>query len=284
MSCFSRLHAPVLALAIVSAAAAQQQPTPLYKVQVVDTTTIAVNYGNRQLPTKINFQGTVLLPYVKGEATVFSRKGATQISAKLEGLQDPARFGGQYLTYVLWVLTPNGRATNLGQLVPGHNNKASLKTTTELQTFALVITAEPYYAVTEPSNVVVGENILHPETQGRVETVKINAQLLNRGEVKYDTASAAAVDKAPQKMVTMQEYEALLELYQAQNALYRAQEAGADQHATEIYSKAQSLIDEARRQHESKAFKQVVATSRQATQTAEDARLVAQKKPRPPAE
>jgi hypothetical protein len=261
-----------------------QTPPPLYKVQVVDTATIAVNYANRQIPTKIGIQGTVLLPYLKGEATVFSRKGATQVAAKLEGLADPARFGPQYLTYVLWALTPNGRATNLGQLVPGHNNKASLKTTTELQTFALIVTAEPYYAVTEPGDVVVAQNILHPETQGRVETVKINGQLLHRGEVKYDTAAAAAVDKAPQKLVTMQEYEALLELYQAQNALYRAQEAGADQKAAEIYLKAQALIDEAKRQHESKAFKQVVAISRQATQTAEDARLVAQRKPRPPAE
>lgn len=277
------IRGSVLVLAIASIAGAQQT-SPLYKVQVVETTTIAVNYGNRQLPTKIGFQGTVLLPYMKGDATVFSKKGATQVAVKLEGLGDPARYGAQYLTYVLWALTPNGRATNLGQLVPGHNNKASLKTTTELQTFALIITAEPYYAVTEPSNVVVGENILHPETQGRVETVKINPQLLKRGEVQYDKSAAAAVDKAPQKMVTMQEYEALLELYQAQNALYRAQEAGAETNAAEIYSKAQALVDEAKRQHESKAFKQVVAISRHATQTAEDARLVAQRKPRPPAE
>ncbi|MCS7024435.1 MAG: DUF4398 domain-containing protein [Bryobacteraceae bacterium] len=263
---------------------AQSQPTPLYKVQVVDATTVAVNYGNRELPTKIKLVGTVLLPLARGEATVFSRRGATQISAKLEGLPDPARYGAQYLTYVLWALTPNGRAANLGQLVPGPNNKAKIKTTTELQTFALVVTAEPYYAVTEPSNVVVAENVLHPDTQGRVEMVKIHAQLLPRGEVKYDLASAAAVDRAPQKLVSMQEYEALLELYQAQNAIYRAQEAGADQHAREIYQKAEHLLEEARRQHQAKAFKQVVAISRQATQTAEDARLVAQKKPRPSAE
>lgn len=260
-----------------------QDPNPLYKVHVVDSATVAVNYSNREMPTKIGMQGTVLLPYAKGDAMVQNRKGATEINLRLEGLVEPTRYGQQFLTYVAWALTPSGRAANLGQVLAGHNNKAKLRVSTELQTFALIVTAEPYYAVTQPGNVVVLENVVLPETQGRVETVKINAQLLPRGEVTYDTADAAkAAAAGPQKMVSMPEYEALLELYQAQNAIYRAQEAGADQAAKDIYSKAETLFKEAEKQHAAKMFRQVVATARQATQTAEDARLVAERKQRAP--
>lgn len=258
---------------LLAVAASAQQNTPLYRVNVVDSSTIAVNYSDRGLPVKIGFQGTVLLSSAKGEAVVQSRKGATSIDARFEGLTEPSRYGAQYLTYVLWALTPNGRALNLGQLVAGHNNKARIRASTELQTFALIVTAEPYHAVTEPGNAVVLENVLLPETRGKVEALKINTQLLRRGEITFDTASK----EAPGRKVSMDEYEALLELYQAQNAVQLARSAGAGEHAAQILASAERHLQTAERHLQAKEWKQVVSTARAAAQSAEDARLVTSK-------
>lgn len=269
-------------LSTLCVVASAQQNAPLYRVNVVDSSTLAVNYGDRGLPVKIGFQGTVLLSSAKGEAQVQNRKGATSIDAQFEGLAEPTRFGAEYLTYVLWALSPNGRAVNLGQLLSGHNNKARIHATTEFQTFALIVTAEPYHAVTEPGNAVVLENVVLPQTRGKVETLKINAQLLRRGEIAYDTA--AATQQAAGRKVSMSEYEALLELYQAQNAIQSARSAGAAQHASDILAAADRHFAAAERHRGAKEWKQVVSTARAATQAAEDARLVCTKASAPAGE
>src|SRR5215469_721135 len=80
----------------------QAPPVPVYRVTVVEHGIDAVNYQYRSEPTKIDFRGTVLLPEAKGEATVQSARGRTEIDAKFENLASPTRFGREYLTYVLW--------------------------------------------------------------------------------------------------------------------------------------------------------------------------------------
>lgn len=247
-----------------------QKTEPLYRVNVVGSSTIAINYGDRNLPVRIGFEGTVLLKDARGSATIQSRKGAATIDAKFEGLAEPARYGPQYLTYVLWALTPNGRAVNLGQLVSGPSEKAKIRASTELQTFALIVTAEPYHAVTEPGGVVVLENVMLPETRGAVETVKIDSRLLRRGEVTFHTATAP---QPPGRKVSMPEYEALLEIYQAENALNLAAAAGAREAAPAIYAGAEAQLRTAQAHQRAKAWKQVVPAARAATQAAEDARL-----------
>jgi hypothetical protein len=251
---------------------------PIYNVNVVARTTKAINYHHRSGPTRVGFAGTVLLPEAAGEAKVESQKGAVQIKAEFKNLEPPTRFGRQYLTYVLWAITPEGRPRNLGEILTNHKNKAELTTTSEVQAFALVVTAEPYYAVTEPSDVVVMENVILPETAGKIQTVDAKFELLKRGSYTYDKSQADALQPAGEK-ISVDRYEALLEVYQAKNAVQLAKAQGADKHAPGSIRQAEQLLREAEAQYASKQKSRVVvSTARQATQTAEDARLIALRK------
>lgn len=259
-------------LAFGCGGALAQEPVPLYRITVVGRTAKAVNYNHRSGPTKLGFRGTVLLPEGRGEATVESRQGAVQVDARLERLEPPTRFGAEYLTYVLWAITPEGRAINLGEVVANHSNKARLKTATELQVFGLVITAEPYFAVTQPSDVVVMENIVRPDTAGSVEEIEAKYQLLQRGHYTFETGGRGGTTG---KKVSLDQYEALLELYQARNAVQIAGSLGADRYAAPTYRKAEQLLRQAEDSYRAKtAAGSVVTIARQAAQTAEDARLI----------
>src|SRR5580704_18740076 len=161
------------------------QQVPIYQVTVVERTVKAINYKYRSEPTMIDFRGTVLLPKAKGKALVQSKQGRTDIEVRFENLTEPQRFGVEYLTYVLWALTPDGRPHNIGEVVPGTSDKAKLRVTTDMQAFAMIVTAEPYSAVRQPSNVVVLENVVRPDTVGKIEHVDAKVELLPRGLYSY---------------------------------------------------------------------------------------------------
>lgn len=250
---------------------------PLYKVTVVERSLQAVNYEYRSsMPTEIDFRGTVLLPNSKGHAVVESKRGRTEIDAKLEKLTPPTPFGRQYLTYVLWAISPEGAPHNLGEIVPNGNDSAHVHVTTDLQAFGLLVTAEPYSAVRQPSDVVVMENQVRPDTIGQIKPIVAKAELLSRGEFTYDKqANMSAVAEAMPK-VSMDEYEQLLEIYQAENALGIARAANADQLASDTFAKAQASYNEALRLKSVKAgVSLVVQAAREAAQTADDARVIA---------
>src|SRR5271169_6693690 len=180
--------------------AVQADPQPIYRVTVVSRTLPAVNYEHQSGPTMIDFQGTVLLPHAKGVAVVESKRGRVVIDAKFEHLEPPTRYGREYLTYVLWAITPEGRPKNLGELLAGSNNKAHTVVTTELQALGLMVTAEPYYAVTTPSDVVVIENSIRADTVGRIEPVVAKYELLPRGQytLTMNPASLRSVEASEQ--------------------------------------------------------------------------------------
>ena len=112
------------------------------------------------------------MPSANGEAEVNSKRGAIEIEAEFGNLQKPTTFGNEYLTYILWAISPEGRAVNLGEVLVGGNSRSKLDVTTDLQAFALIVTAEPYYAVRQPSNVVVLENVIREDTKGTTESVE----------------------------------------------------------------------------------------------------------------
>ena len=145
-------------------------PTPIFRVNVVSRNVQAVNYRHRSGATKLDFAGTDLMPSAHGEAKVNSKRGSIEIEAEFGDLQGPTSFGNEYLTYVLWAISPEGRALNLGEVLLGDNHRSKVNVTTDLQAFALVVTAEPYYAVRQPSNVVVLENVVRENTKGTTET------------------------------------------------------------------------------------------------------------------
>jgi outer membrane protein OmpA-like peptidoglycan-associated protein len=241
---------------------------PIYRVSVTARTVKAISYRHRSGSTKIDFRGTDLLPGARGEAKVESKQGRIEIEAEFDGLQPATKNGTEYLTYVLWAVTPEGRTSNLGEVLL-NGTKSKLDVSTELQVFGLVVTAEPYFAVTRPSDLIVMENVVRADTVGKIEEIDAKYELLQRGQYQH-LANPLAL-KADRKLP--------LELYEARNAVQIARAMGADRFATETFNKAEKTLAEAEAyQKRNAGRKPVTMTAREAVQTAEDARTIAVKR------
>jgi hypothetical protein len=240
----------------------------VFRVNVLARTTKAVNYRHRGGSTTVDFRGTDLMPGVGGHAKVDGKVGRLAISAELTHLQPARRYGGQYLTYVLWAITPEGRAVNLGEVLPGENGKSKLDVTTDLQAFGLIVTAEPYYAVTHPSNEVVAENILRQETKGFEEPIDARFDVLEGGQYTIDVPA----DQLP---ATQADERVPLDLLEARNAVAIAKAAGAEQYAAASLGKAIDMLQRAEDYLQRKQGRTPIGTAaRGATQMAEDARVL----------
>jgi outer membrane protein OmpA-like peptidoglycan-associated protein len=241
------------------------QATPIFRVTVVSRTTKAINYHHRTGSTHIDFRGTELMPAARGEAKVASQMGSTKIETRLDHMTPPAQYGPEYMTYVLWGITPEGRAVNLGEVVL-EGDHASLLSTTDLQTFGLIVTAEPYFAVTQPSDVVVAENFVRNDTTGTIEQVDAKYQLLQRGQYVFDRKRYSPIQlkaKGP------------LQLAEAENAVEIARLAGADKYAADTFQKAATSLQNAEDfLNKSKDKKRSETNAREAAQMAEDARII----------
>ena len=245
--------------------------TPTYRVTVVSRSIQAVNYKHRGGATKLDFAGTDLMPQANGQAKVESKKGYIEIEVEFGNLQKPTTFGNEYLTYILWAISPEGRAVNLGEILVGDNHRSKVDVTTDLQAFALMVTAEPYYAVRQPSNVVVLENIVRDDTKGTTEAMHTKYELLERGgyiPTGYRFDPVVLNTKLP------------LEFFEARNALRIAQSEGAETYAKDSYQHAARLMDQvdndATTKHSDK--KAMIGMAREVVQTAEDARAITVKK------
>jgi outer membrane protein OmpA-like peptidoglycan-associated protein len=242
--------------------------TPIYRVTVTARTAKAINYQHRSGATKIDFRGTELLPGSRGEAKVEGKQGYIEIEVEFDGLQPASKNGAEYLTYVLWAITPEGRTSNLGEILL-NGTKGKLNVTTELQVFGLVVTAEPYYAVSRPSDLIVMENVVRADTKGKIEEIDAKYELLQRGQ--YSRLSNPLALKLDRKMP--------LEIYEARNAVQIARSVGADRFATETFQKAEKSLAQAEAYQERNAgAKPVTMSAREAVQTAEDSRAIAVKR------
>ena len=252
-------------------AAAEIQQTgivPILRVNVVARSTKAINYRHRGGSTKVDFAGTALQPKAYGEAKVETKKGYTEIEVEFDDLEPASKFGPEFLTYVLWAVSPEGRASNLGEILLDRTADGKLNVTTELQAFGMIVTAEPYFAVTQPSDVVVMENIIRADTKGKSEEIEAKYELLQRGEYTLN------VD--PSKVMPVRfDSKSTLPLLEARNAIQIARWTGADQHAGETFHKAEGLLKQAEAYQARDEKKSAVQIAREATQTAEDARLIA---------
>jgi outer membrane protein OmpA-like peptidoglycan-associated protein len=261
---------------LVSPAFAQQSPAVTrdqasgYHMSVISRSTQAVDYRHKG-STKVDVKGTDLDSEIKGEAKVEGKAGGVKIEANLEHLRPANTFGLAYLTYVLWAITPQGRPRNLGELVV-HDGKSSVQTITDLQAFALVVTAEPYFAVTQPSDLVVAQNVIRHDTKGGVEPVDVRFELISRdtynSQVQPINSPVYEVsNKTP------------LDLLEARNAVRIAKDAGAGQYAAAELQKAQDLLNQAEDYYRRKQGGGPIGTvAREATQTAEEARVMAIKR------
>ena len=242
---------------------------PTFRVTVVERTTPAINYRYKGGSTKVDFKGTNLMPKVDGDAKVEGKDGRLAIDADIHHLDRARTFGPEYLTYVLWAITPDGRATNLGEVVPDDDGHAKIKVTSNLQSFGMVVTAEPYYAVTHPSDMIVAQNEPTEKTKGSVTPIVARFEALQKGEYTMDLrpqqlpATGADDKKVP------------LELLQARNAVAIAKSEGAEQYAPGAMQKAQDSLTQAEEYYTDKKGSTPIRTaSRAATQSAEDARVL----------
>jgi outer membrane protein OmpA-like peptidoglycan-associated protein len=249
----------------------EQDSTPIYGAKEISRTTRAVKYEHRRGSTKINFQGTDLMPTASGLATVESQRGAMKIDAEFTGLDKPTSFGTEYLTYVLWAISPEGRSVNLGEVLVGNDHRSKLDVTTDLQAFALIVTAEPYYAVHRPSNVVIAENAVRLDTAGTSEMVDAKYELIDRGgyiPTGYHFDPVVLNSKLP------------LEFFEARNAVRIAKSAGADRYAASSYETAANQMNQAdelgTRKHVDR--KALIAQAREVVQTADDSREITVKR------
>jgi outer membrane protein OmpA-like peptidoglycan-associated protein len=260
-----------LSLSALAQTVEPMSPTPTFRVHVTSRSIQAVNYQHRNGATKLDFAGTALMPGANGQAKIESKKGYIEIEVEFGNLQEPKTYGNEYLTYILWAISPEGRAINLGEVLLGGNHRSKLDVTTDLQAFALIVTAEPYFAVRQPSNVVVIENVVRADTKGATESVEAKYELLDRGgyiPTGYTFDPVVMNAKLP------------IEFFEARNALRIAQSEGAETFANDSYQHAVSLMKQADGyaiQH-NVPKQPLSAVSREVVQTAEDARAIAVKK------
>ncbi len=244
---------------------------PTYVAAETSRSVEAIDYQHRGGAAEVDLAGTALLPSADGKAKVRSKRGTMEVEADFGDLQSPTTFGTEYLTYVMWAISPDGHAVNLGEVLIGSNDRSKLTATTNLQAFALIVTAEPYFAVHQPSNVVVLENVIRADTKGTSEAVHAKYELMERGGYiptgyKFDPVVLDA--RLP------------LEFLEARNAVRIAKSEGAENYAGESYQHAAKLMDSAdayaTEGHSDK--KELIAKSRETVQTAEDAREIAVKR------
>ena len=247
-----------------------QSNVPVYRVNVVARTAQAVDYRHKGDTVELDMVGTSLMPKAHGTAKVKARRDRTTVETKLDGMDPASKFGPEYLTYVLWAITPEGRPVNLGeaQVHLRHDDNSELSTTTPLQAFGLIVTAEPYANVTRPSDVVVLENQVRPDTKANVQPIDARYEALNRGEYRVDLDPAQLPSQHADKDVP-------LELLEAENAVAIARATGAEKYAAQSLQKAEDFLNNAEnayRNHQDN--KDLVTAAKSAEQTAEDARLI----------
>ena len=239
--------------------------------KVVSRTTKALNFRRvHGGGTKLEFHGTELSQMASGEAVVENKSNRIEIDAKFESMEEATKFGLEYLTYVLWAVSPQGRAVNLGEIVLNHGG-GHVKAITDMQTFGMIVTAEPYFAVTQPGNMVVMENVIPADTLAKVENIDAKYELLGRGvysssNTKIENAIFGIDRKTPR------------ELFEARNAVRIAHIAQADKYAPSIVAKAeQQLKGTEEAYHSGRDKKTVEASAREVVQTAEEARVMSVK-------
>ena len=250
-------------LFLAASLAAQTQPAAH-----VSRTMKAMHYRQGS-SLKIAFRATEIMPNASGEAKIEGKKTNITIEAKFVSMEDATKFGLEYLTYVLWAISPEGRADSLGEVVLDHGN-AHIKTSTDMQTFGLIVTAEPYFAVTQPGNTVVFESVL-PEGVGQGENIETKYELLGRGT--YSSANEKI-----QNAIFGIDRTTPLQLFEARNAVRIAHIAAGDKYATSILPKADQQLMQAEMAYRQKQGRAAIeSAARETAQTAEEARVMAVK-------
>ena len=277
----------VAALVAMSALLSAQEPNPtqgprpgfpadsvpVFRVTVVSRTIKAINFHHRTGSTNVDLKGTAIMPQATGVARVQSNTGATKMTLDIKKMSAPQSFGAEYLTFVAWAITPEGRADNLGEVVlNGDATHRSIDVATELQAFGIIVTAEPYWAVTQPSDVVVMENFIRADTTGTIEQVDAKYELLQRGQYTKIVNPTVLTPLISDTKTNLQ-------LREARNAVEISRATGSDKYAAETFQKALIDLKNAEDYNRGKGDKRALETNaREAVQMSEDARIITLRK------
>lgn len=265
------LAAPLAAQHVRPDGVVELDETPLFKAETVSRTTQAINYERTGSSTRVDFTGTAIMPAVEGRARVKQVRSVLSLDIELKKMEPASTFGAEYLTYVVWAISPDGRATNLGEVLLNKNGKGKLTATTELQIFGMVVTAEPYFAVRVPSDLIVAQNEARKDTRGKLYFIDAKFELLKRGQY-------AALANPLELSINLKD--SPLEMYEARNAVEVARSSGAEHFAPKVFRKAEASLEMAEGfpKRDKRYRAEVVRTARQAVQFAEDARELAVKR------
>lgn len=255
----------IAALAVSASLASAQNKKEIPAADVINKSIKAVGYEVGGGATKVIFLGTSAAPQASGEAKVEAKTGGTSIELKVTSMPQPTTLGAEFLTYVLWTVTPDGNTTNIAEIPIDNQGNGKLSAKAQSQTFAMIVTAEPYFAVQLPSEVVVLENDTKKNTKGKIYPDN-DYKLMKRSQYsKMGNPLALTPDlkKVP------------LDMYEARNAVDIAKSQKAEQYAPEVLSKAVSSLQLAENSLTSQADKsQIITNARQTIQFAEDARAL----------
>jgi len=252
----------------LSADHAHAQTNPeLPQSATITKSVTAIGYEVGGGSTKVDLKATELMPQASGwgKVEIKAKAGRSSIEVQMKGLKPPSALGAEFLTYVLWVVTPEGRTGNTGEILLNKNGDGKLTATTLAQTFSLLVTAEPYFAVRLPSEMVVLQGERRNDTKGKVFPVN-----------EYKLLKRAQYEKIGNPLALTLDPNVPLEMYEARNAVEIAKSRAADKYAPEIFSKAEGSLKMAENSLAGKADKNtILSTARQTVQFSEDARILA---------
>jgi outer membrane protein OmpA-like peptidoglycan-associated protein len=263
--CISSVAVALFLLFTAVGIVAQSQTQGIPAASLTTGSSRAVSYIVGGGSVTIDMVGSNLASSASGELKVKieSKAGRTSLELKAKDLNPPSTFGAEFLTYVVWVVTPDGRTGNTGELLINKNGDGTLTATTPAQTFSVIVTAEPYFAVRIPSELVV----LNSEPRDKTKrTVPIDDYKLMRRAVYQKMGNPLALTLDPNIPLIV---------YEARNAVEIAKERGSAQWAPQIFSKATGGLQMTEQQLASKGNKKVlISTATMTVQSAEDARAL----------
>ncbi len=225
----------------------------------------AVGYQVGAGSTKVSLVPTDIAPEASGEAKVEIKSKADRatVEVKIKGLKPAHTLGAEFLTYVLWAVTPEGRTSNLGEMLLNKKGETELDTSTPAQAFSLIVTAEPYFAVHTPSEVVVLQSEPGKKTKGKIFPV-----------AEYKLMRRAQYEKRGNPLALTLDPKTPLSVYEARNAVEVAKSRQADKFAPEVLTKAEGSLQMMENSLASNDKNATLSNARQTIQFAEDARAL----------
>lgn len=213
---------------------AEKKPELVQAVKAITGTrpSLGITYPEGVTIT-VKFQGTQRLPFAVGEAKVERKRGTTEIEIELDEVKPASLFGGDYNTYVLWTVSPEGHTVNAGEFIV-RGNRSKLNVTSTLETFGMFVTAEPHYLVPYPSRFVVMENTRPTHKLGGV---------VGESQIKYrESEGIYNFERETLSKAAEAKTEVRTDIAQARTAIQLAERAGAAKFAVQELNRAREQL------------------------------------------